>query len=368
MQLSYFISKVFFPENFNSMFYLFSAGYAARFFGIFAISFFRHDQEKILKASLLIVSVSSLIISIMPTYQSIGLVSTYVLITLRLLQSISYAVEFPSAVCIASESSSKIGLVISSATVGSILANLSPWILLLFFNSQQILDFYWRIPFMISGALGLILFRSRSVNYEMIERVRKSMSQFNFISHSKGILNSINTLLFPGFLIIAYMCLPQFYTKYGYSDLYFIYKYKLIMLVFSIICVSIIGKLMDSNKNKIFNESGILHVHRYFVILWTAIASLSLMCKFGAILLMAFMQFCIAFSFQYGLKNMRSQCRGSIFASIIAYNTSMFIGSFASSFISFAYMIIIPLSLGSLFAFQINKNFKNTDLKTNQQD
>lgn len=359
MQLSYFISQIFFPEHFNSMFYLFSIGYAARFFGVFVISLIKNDMERVLKLSLLLISVSSLIISIMPTYASIGLTATYLLIALRLLQGVSYAVEFPAAITVASGSSSQVGMVISSATVGSILANLSPWILLYFFSTQQILNFYWRIPFMISGLLGLLLLKLRSVNYASIVGMQRSISEFNLFTHARGMFNSVNTLLFPSFLIVFYMCLPQFFTKYGYKDLYFIYKYKLIMFAFSILCVSLIGKFMDSNNRTAFDSNNILGWHRVFVILWAVVLPFSLFSKFGAVLLMVFIQFCIAFSFHHGLRNMHLQCKGSVFASIVAYNLSMFIGSFASVFVSFLYMMIIPLGLGSLFAFQIHNNQRN---------
>lgn len=341
------------------MFYLFSIGYAARFFGVFVISLIKNDMERVLKLSLLLISVSSLIISIMPTYASIGLTATYLLIALRLLQGVSYAVEFPAAITVASGSSSQVGMVISSATVGSILANLSPWILLYFFSTQQILNFYWRIPFMISGLLGLLLLKLRSVNYASIVGMQRSISEFNLFTHARGMFNSVNTLLFPSFLIVFYMCLPQFFTKYGYKDLYFIYKYKLIMFAFSILCVSLIGKFMDSNNRTAFDSNNILGWHRVFVILWAVVLPFSLFSKFGAVLLMVFIQFCIAFSFHHGLRNMHLQCKGSVFASIVAYNLSMFIGSFASVFVSFLYMMIIPLGLGSLFAFQIHNNQRN---------
>ncbi|QEK38449.1 MFS transporter [Candidatus Cytomitobacter primus] len=388
MEFAHFISKIFFPENMNSIFYIFALGYASRFIGIFIISLLSNQKEQILKISVLLMSVSTLVIALMPSYSSIGITATCLLIGLRFLQSVSYAVEFPSAIKIASDNdenqNSKIGMVISSTTVGAILASLSSWTLLYFCSKEQILSYYWRIPFMISGLFGLLLFRMRSFNTNKITQVQRSITEFSIISSFKPIVNSVLIMVFTSFLIVNYLYFPQFFAKHGYTDLYFIHKYKLIMLCSSILFVTVIGKILDrmdkkrkinaiSNEN--FNQpinnddlnnltsnnfvynTNILYIYRIFIIVWTGLVLLSMTNKIGIVLLMLFSQLSIAFGMHYGLKNMVKQCGENIIASIIAYNLSMFLGSLIVSFATnWAYMVIIPLALSSVFTFRLYKN------------
>ncbi len=360
MELSYFISYLFFPNNSYSFLYIFSLGYASRFLGSLLIGIIRFEKEKIFRLSILIMSLSTLLISILPTYNSIGKLATFMFVFLRFIQSLSYAVEFPSAVSMTADSneqegieknksSSKIGVVISSATAGSILANISSVLLLYFLTKEQILTFYWRIPFMISGIIGIVVFKYR--NYDNKKNfISSSHNMYDLKYQIQPIIKSVKNLLFPASLIIIYLYLPQFFNQNGYENMYFLYKCKLFILFLSIIFVMLIGKIMDIvSKN---NEINIKHVnltHKIFIITWCILVPLSMISKFGVILLMLFIQISIAFGMHYGLKNLISHCKKSIFATVLAYNLSMFIASLITSYVTnWVYLMIIPLLLSFL--------------------
>ncbi len=365
MELSYFMSYLFFPGNIQSAFYIFSLGYAARLIGGLLIGFVSYDKSKILKVSILLMSASTLAIAVMPTYHSIGIIATYIFVCMRFIQGISYAVEFPAAVSVASESkgkndnedntdknqSSKIGVIISSATVGAILANISSVLLVYFFTNEQIISVWWRLPFAISGILGLLLFKCRSFNNNS-EEVFQSINILNLKNQVISIINAVKMHIFPSFLIIMYMYFPHFFKNHGYESLYFIYKYKLLILFSSIIFVTWIGKAMDKE------DVDMMQMHKIFIVVWSALVVLSSINKYGVALLMLFTQFSIAFAMHCSLKNLLKQNKESIF---ISYNMSLFLASLIVPLItSWTAMIIVPLALSSLFALNSYiENIKN---------
>jgi MFS family permease len=99
----------------------------------------KFGTRKMLLASIISISISTLIMALLPNSPY----SLFALYPLRSIQGMAFAVEFPTASLV---SDKKVGLAISGATIGYIVAAL------LFKTGIN-----WRIPFFISGVFGLLL-------------------------------------------------------------------------------------------------------------------------------------------------------------------------------------------------------------------
>lgn len=107
-------------------------------------------------------SFSTLGIALLPSFDTWGLLSPLLLFLLRLLQGISFGAELPGAIIMVSEHAKHTarglhcGFVISSVTLGSVLASLTGLLLTKVYDDQAIVAWAWRIPFFIGGSLALL--------------------------------------------------------------------------------------------------------------------------------------------------------------------------------------------------------------------
>lgn len=173
---SYYMSSAFFPEelkhsglNFIFTLLIFGIGYIARplggaFFGALGD---KKGRKSAFSWSLLIMIISTIAIGILPTYTQIGILSPLLLLMFRVLQGISMGAELPiSSVFIYEHSPiNKVGFYSATlfglSNLGLLLGNLVNFILTHFLPSHAIVDFGWRIPFLLGGILGLISFYIR---------------------------------------------------------------------------------------------------------------------------------------------------------------------------------------------------------------
>jgi len=168
------ISTLFFPSNdrFVSMiltFSTFAVGLAARPIGgiIFGYIGDRYSRKKMLTIAMLLMSVPTLCIGFLPTYEQIGLLAPLTLIILRVIQGIALGGEFGASCVYLYESVPEnkrgffgsfaltgvgMGLVLSACTIVIVEA----WV------SQETLYAYaWRVPFFISVVGSLLAFYMR---------------------------------------------------------------------------------------------------------------------------------------------------------------------------------------------------------------
>ncbi|GLY69695.1 MFS transporter [Amycolatopsis taiwanensis] len=168
------IAVVFFPEKDAT------AGLLATF-GVFAVSFalrpigafvFGHLGDRIgrkttLTVVILMMSGATFILGLLPSYGTIGLLAPILLIVCRLVQGLAAGGEFGSAAAYMAEYSPRRhrGFGVSWIEVGSLmgflLASLTVVALNAFVTDDQIHSWGWRIPFLITGVLGVIGFYIR---------------------------------------------------------------------------------------------------------------------------------------------------------------------------------------------------------------
>ena len=167
--LSGVIARVFFPEGsamsgVMPVLILFFAGYLARFAGGLMYSHFgdRYGRKSPYIYSVLLMSLATLCIAVLPGADEWGVFAPLSLLLLRVIQGLSLGGEIPGAVVFAAEHTRPgrrgqvTGLVISGVTFGNVLATATVTALYHHLSDDQVIEWGWRVAFMTGGILGLI--------------------------------------------------------------------------------------------------------------------------------------------------------------------------------------------------------------------
>ena len=163
------ISRYFFPESLsllNATTYsllIFAIGFISRPFGGLFFGYIgdRYGRRISLIASIMMMTVPTFCMGLLPTYQQIGIFAPLLLCVMRLLQSFPVGGEFPGSICYLTENAAikERGFMGSFASFGAqigILLNLVECILMEnFLTHDQLLSWGWRLAFFIGGFLGL---------------------------------------------------------------------------------------------------------------------------------------------------------------------------------------------------------------------
>jgi MFS transporter, MHS family, proline/betaine transporter len=163
------IGAQFFPEESSSVALLYG-------FAVFAISFFfrplggiifgsigdRLGRKKILVVTIMMMSLATAIIGVIPNYESIGFIAPLLLIVMRMIQGLAAGGEYTGASVFMNESApnSRRGLFTSllesGSLLGYILGSVFVAILTSTLSSDQMAAWGWRIPFICSLPLALV--------------------------------------------------------------------------------------------------------------------------------------------------------------------------------------------------------------------
>jgi metabolite-proton symporter len=165
--------QVFFPDlsptaGTLASFASFAVGFLARPLGTILFSHFgdRRGRKPVMIATLLLTGISTVLIALLPGYDTIGLWAPVLLVTMRILQGIGAGGEWGGAALVATEHApaKRRGLYGSAPMVGVPLGTLlSSGVFALvttFTTEEQFVSWGWRLPFILSGALivfGLVL-------------------------------------------------------------------------------------------------------------------------------------------------------------------------------------------------------------------
>jgi MHS family proline/betaine transporter-like MFS transporter len=164
------LAPVFFPSTDPfiqtlASFGAFAAGYITKPLGaiVFGIIGDSTNRNFPLVLSMALVGIPTLIIGLLPSYESIGIWAPVVLIMCRLCQGFFFGGEFPGANVYIFETSSKsdlgkyTGYFIASGVIGAILSTLAGAIAVL----AILPSWSWRIPFIFGGLMALATFQLR---------------------------------------------------------------------------------------------------------------------------------------------------------------------------------------------------------------
>lgn len=168
------ISKLFFPleNHFVAMlmtFSTFAIGLAARPIGgiIFGYMGDRFSRKQTLMLTMLLMSIPTLLIGCLPTYQQIGIAAPVLLILLRIMQGVALGGEF-GASCVYLYESVPLNrrgffgtLALTGVGLGLVLSSCTIFIVESFASEEAVYAYAWRLPFFISVLGSFIAFYMR---------------------------------------------------------------------------------------------------------------------------------------------------------------------------------------------------------------
>ncbi|GAA1857567.1 glycine betaine/L-proline transporter ProP [Pseudonocardia ailaonensis] len=172
--LTVYLAPLFFPTDNPASSILvslavFGLGYAARPIGGLVIGRLgdRRGRRAALLTSVLLMGVATSLIGVLPTYASAGITASILLVVLRLVQGFSAGAEVLGSVTYVLESAppSRRGFLASLTPLGSTLGGATGALLggltSLLVSKATMLDYGWRIPFLIAIPLSLFAFLFR---------------------------------------------------------------------------------------------------------------------------------------------------------------------------------------------------------------
>lgn len=119
-------------------------------------------RKRVFMLSVVLMAVPTLLIGLLPTYQSIGITAPLLLLAMRVLQGIAIGGEAPGAWVFVAEHARRervgfaIGLLTSGLSCGILLGSLVTTGMTLAFSQAQITSDLWRAPFVMGGIFGFI--------------------------------------------------------------------------------------------------------------------------------------------------------------------------------------------------------------------
>ena len=145
-------------------------------FGIFAVGYFVRPvggivmahfgdllgRKKMFTLSVLLMSVPTLLIGLLPTFAQVGFLAPLLLLLMRILQGAAVGGEVPGAWVFVSEHVPRrhVGLACGSLTggltAGILLGSLVATFINTAFTSNEVTSFAWRIPFLAGGVFGIV--------------------------------------------------------------------------------------------------------------------------------------------------------------------------------------------------------------------
>jgi MHS family proline/betaine transporter-like MFS transporter len=127
----------------------------------------KQGRSKTLRLSILMISLPTLFIGFLPTYQQLGIAAPILLTVIRIWQGISLGGEYSGNLIYLTESAPKnyratvTSLAAIGANVGISLASLVSAASSYFLSEQFFTEFGWRIPYILSGVLSLVVYFTR---------------------------------------------------------------------------------------------------------------------------------------------------------------------------------------------------------------
>jgi MHS family proline/betaine transporter-like MFS transporter len=176
------IAPVFFPAEdptagLIATYGIFAAGFLMRPLGAAVFGWFgdRYGRARTMQISVAMMALPTLLLGILPTYASVGILAPALLVLVRILQGLSVGGEFSSSATYLVETAptGKRGLIGSWANIGSMTGSLlgvaAAALVTNIFSAAQLGDWAWRLPFLAGAVLGgaAILMRR---NLHMSER------------------------------------------------------------------------------------------------------------------------------------------------------------------------------------------------------
>ena len=246
----------------------FAIGFLARPVGALIFGYLgdKYGRASTLRLSILTITIPTLLIGILPTYQQIGIAAPLLLMLIRIMQGISIGGEYSGNLIYLAETSPErfratfTTFASMGANLGILLASFVGMISSLLLSHTLLESWGWRIPYLISGLLCLIIYK-----------YRLKIAETNVFTHLKQqhqiCRNPIKTVLtknFPElcrtlglvcmgstFYFFCFVYLPFYLTSSQSMSIHKISVVMISMMILMILLVPLAGLLCDYFGRKI---------------------------------------------------------------------------------------------------------------------
>lgn len=252
--------KVFFPEVTPTIATIlslltFGVAFVARPLGSFVFGHFgdKIGRKRTLVVSLLLMGCSTVLIGLLPSYATLGLMAVVLLCLCRFVQGIGLGGEWSGAALVATENAPAKKRALYGAfpelgaPLGFFLSNGLFFILESFLSPAQMISFGWRIPFLASALLVIVGFwvRERMQETPLFrlaqkkQQVTKSPLTTVFKNSWRQILQGtfIVAVTYTLFYTLATWSLTYATTKLGFSNQEYLFMLMGAIIVFAILIV-----------------------------------------------------------------------------------------------------------------------------------
>lgn len=196
--------QIFFPEQSAAMALIlamgtYGAGYIARIAGAFIFGRMgdKIGRKKILFITITMMGLCTTLIGVLPTYAQVGILAPLLLVLLRIIQGLGAGAEISGARTMLAEYAPKgrKGIIASLVAMGTNCGTLSAtaiWAIMFYlFDSEQLLAWGWRIPFLASAvvmlfAIWLRLNLKESPVFEEVNDGKQAIKNKSYIEIFKG--------------------------------------------------------------------------------------------------------------------------------------------------------------------------------------
>lgn len=281
--LSPIIANLFFPHkdgilSLLSTLLVFAAGFVVRPLGSIFLGHLgdRLGRAKTLKITIFLISISSILTGIIPTYQQIGMTAPVLLIFCRLLQGFCIGGEFAGSMIYLSESAqAKHRALISSMTnngsnIGVLIAVVSCSMMAGFLSESDLTSYGWRILFISGGVLGAtgLWLRRDLAESETFIKLQRNINESYFplsyvFRYQRQRMIHVILLLFisacGSYTLMGYI--PTYLHEFLDVSLESAFKMQTLFIILSLLFVPVFAYLSDKIGRKtvlIFSTLGYL--------------------------------------------------------------------------------------------------------------
>lgn len=266
-----YISHHFFANTNNVVglietFAVFALGYFARPLGgiVFGHLGDKFGRKSAFSLSVFIMAIATLLMGLLPSFQSIGVLAPILLMGLRLMQGFSVGGEIPGAAVFTIEHVApkkrgvSIGIVFMCITLGNTLGAIVGVILTQLLNQEQMLAWGWRIPFILGFFLGIISYIIRKNMIEtpiftamLKEKKLQQMPFFRLLTlHQVKLIQAFFLTAATSSIISLFLYLPTYLTNISDMTLSQAYVINVMSFLVFAVMTAVFGYCADHIDRK----------------------------------------------------------------------------------------------------------------------
>lgn len=272
--------RLFFPVSDTrsavlATFTVFAVGYLCRPIGALIFGYLGDTvgRAKTLRLSVLMISLPTLAVGLLPTYHQIGILAPIFLLLIRIWQGISIGGEYSgNLIYLAETAPTKYRATCTSfactgANIGILLSGLVGMIASNWLSESVLASWGWRLPYLLSGAFCLVvyvfrlqlketqLFQKMKRDHRLVKNPIKQVFKYNFpqIMRTLGLVCMGST-----FYMFCFVYIPMYMSQYHHDKISDVSVTMTLFITCMIVLVPIAGRVCDwigRRKMLLFNAT-----------------------------------------------------------------------------------------------------------------